>query len=93
MAKARTRLAWSRTILSGSVAAALLEVRIIGGGPSPWRVVLALVVAASCVLLGIMARHRAHELMGPDQPVRRVPAGIATIIAGYAVIGLALMFT
>jgi hypothetical protein len=88
----RTRLAWRRTALAGTVvallAARLAAVRV----PGPAG--LALTALAVSGWLGVLAvAFRRLRAMGPGRPapVGRV-LGLATLTVGYAALGTVLVF-
>ncbi|MFI0544740.1 DUF202 domain-containing protein [Streptomyces sp. WSLK1-3] len=91
----RTRLAWRRTTLSGTVAAVLAVKTALHGGPSPD----ALVVCALCCALWVgflrLAQRRIHTLASSGAPPSLAPrtATAAVLCAvAMAVCGAALLF-
>ncbi|CAM5655809.1 DUF202 domain-containing protein [Streptomyces canus] len=91
----RTRLAWRRTTLSGTVCAVLAVKTALHGGPSP----AALVGCALCCALWLgllsLAHHRIRTLTSSDTPgaltSRHATAAVLCTVA-TAVCGAALVF-
>ena len=91
----RTRLAWRRTTLSGTVSAVLAVKTALHGGPSP----VALVACALCCALWLCFLYLAHlrirTLAGTDTPTGLAPmhatAAVLCTVA-TAVCGAALVF-
>ncbi|MFJ6393553.1 DUF202 domain-containing protein [Streptomyces sp. NPDC091972] len=91
----RTRLAWRRTTLSGTVSAVLAVKTALHGGPSP----TALVACALCCALWLgflyLAHHRIRTLTSSDTPPPLVPRTAATAAlctVALAACGTALVF-
>ncbi|MGX1473384.1 UNVERIFIED_CONTAM: uncharacterized membrane protein YidH (DUF202 family) [Streptomyces canus] len=91
----RTRLAWRRTTLSGTVSAVLAVKTALHGGPSPGTL---LACALCCALwLGFLylAHHRIRTLTASDTPraltPRHATAAVLCTVA-LAVCGAALVF-
>ncbi|MEU0413696.1 DUF202 domain-containing protein [Streptomyces griseorubiginosus] len=90
----RTRLAWRRTTLSGTVSAVLAVKTALHGGPSP----AGLVACALCCTLWLAFLHLAHlrirTLTAPDTPPALTPrhatAAVLCTVA-MAVCGAALV--
>ncbi|MFB9463272.1 DUF202 domain-containing protein [Streptomyces cinereospinus] len=91
----RTRLAWRRTTLSGTVVAVLAARTALHGGPSAPRIV---VCALCCVLwLGflLVAHRRIRTLAASGRPVPLTPryaAAAALCTVALAACGSALLF-
>ncbi|NEB02224.1 DUF202 domain-containing protein [Streptomyces sp. SID13726] len=91
----RTRLAWRRTTLSGTISAVLAVKTALHGGPSP----ASLVGCALCCALWLgflyLAHHRIQALTSPTPPPRLTPrhatAAVLCTVA-MAVCGAALVF-
>ncbi|MFF7174184.1 DUF202 domain-containing protein [Streptomyces pseudovenezuelae] len=91
----RTRLAWRRTTLSGTVSAVLAVKTALHGGPSP----AALIACALCCALWLgflyLAHRRIHTLTSSDTPPSLTPRTAATAAlctVAMAVCGAALVF-
>jgi hypothetical protein len=97
----RTRLAWTRTLLAGTVVAVLAVRLALHTGLTGWRATGAACAALGWLLLVALVRSRLRTLGGRPreacgsarqaQPVaRREPGLLALTVLGYAVLGIAL---
>lgn len=90
----RTRLAWRRTTLSGTVAAVLAARTALTGGPSPTGVAVCALCAALWLALLLLAHTRMRALAVP-RPAALTPrtAGAAALCTvALAVCAAALVF-
>jgi Domain of unknown function (DUF202) len=88
----RTRLAWRRTTLATTVVG-LLAIRVaMVPRPNPVAMlVLALVGAGWLGVLGLAHQRIGQLSRGRPAAVRRSPAALALLTAGYAILGAALL--
>ncbi|MEV4621339.1 DUF202 domain-containing protein [Asanoa sp. NPDC049573] len=91
----RTRLAWSRTVLTLSVTAVLAaRFGVRHGAPGA---VFAVVAIAGWALGGLWTLRRIRQLTGRSRPVSpvtpRVLVTAALLVPGYAILGLLMVFT
>jgi uncharacterized protein DUF202 len=91
----RTRLAWRRTTLSGTVSAVLAVKAALHGGPSP----AGLIACALCCALWLgflyLAHRRIHILTSSDTPRPLTPRTATTAVlctVAMAACGAALVF-
>jgi hypothetical protein len=88
----RTRLAWTRTLLTGTVVAVLAVRLALHSGLSAWGAGGAGVVALGWVLLVTLVHSRFRALdRRPAPGARRAPAQLAIIVLGYAVLAIGLV--
>jgi uncharacterized membrane protein YidH (DUF202 family) len=88
----RTALAWTRTLLAGTVVAVLTARLALHTGLTPWWVAGTLAAGAIWLLLAALARWRVQALSRQPVPVaRREPALLATIVLGFTVLAIALV--
>jgi membrane associated rhomboid family serine protease len=87
----RTQLAWSRTLLAGTVVAVLTVRLALHTGLTGWHA-----AGAACAVLGwlslvALVRPRTRALARrPAPPARHEPALLALAILGWAVLAIAL---
>ncbi|MFJ3673102.1 DUF202 domain-containing protein [Streptomyces sp. NPDC090106] len=91
----RTRLAWRRTTLSGTVAAVLAAKTALHGGPSPLGVVACALCAVLWLGFLLLAHRRIRALTASPAPPRltaRHASAAALCTVALAVFGAALVF-
>jgi hypothetical protein len=89
----RTRLAWRRTVLAGTIVA-LLALRLISQRLSPIAVPAALIIIAGWLVMLVMSWRRISTLaaVAPPPAYRAIPIA-ALVTTGFAGLGLALVTT
>ncbi|WP_330267985.1 DUF202 domain-containing protein [Streptomyces griseorubiginosus] len=91
----RTRLAWRRTTLSGTVAAVLAVKTVLHGGPSPAGLVAGALCCALWLAFLYLAHLRIRTLTASDTPTalppRHATAAVLCTVA-MAACGAALVF-
>jgi hypothetical protein len=91
----RTRLAWRRTTLSGTVAALLAMKSALRGGPSPASLAVGALCCALWLAFLLVAHHRIRALSGTAAPGSISPRHATTaalLTVALAVCGVALVF-
>jgi uncharacterized membrane protein YidH (DUF202 family) len=88
----RTQLAWSRTLLAGTVAAIVLVRLALHTGPTVRGAIAAAGAMLGWVLLVLLIQPRTRALARrPPPAATREPALLALFVVGYVVLAIALV--
>lgn len=90
----RTRLAWRRTTLSAAIAGLLLLAGVLPGSSIVAAAAVGLVVTLSWFALLLIAYRRIRTVsVGSATTLTRSPAAVGLLVAGFALIGCAVVLT